>query len=74
MGSNPASQTGMLGLSNGVELMVVSRTLGHESIKTAVEIHGHLQDNQRRQALSSLALCQVELGVDIADARERPAI
>ena len=42
-------------LSNGVEMMVVSRILGHESIKTTVDIYGHLQDNQRRQALSSLA-------------------
>lgn len=42
-------------LSNGVEMMVVSRILGHESIKTTVDIYGHLQDNQRKQALSSLA-------------------
>lgn len=42
-------------LSNGVEMMVVFRILGHESIKTTVDIYGHLQDNQRRQALSSLA-------------------
>ena len=42
-------------LANGVEMMVVSRILGHESIKTTVDIYGHLQDNQRKQALSSLA-------------------
>jgi integrase len=42
-------------LENGVEMMVVSRILGHESIKTTVDIYGHLQDNQRKQALSSLA-------------------
>ena len=42
-------------LANGVEMMVVSRILGHESIKTTVDIYGHLQDNQRKQALTSLA-------------------
>jgi integrase len=42
-------------LANGVEMMVVSRILGHESIKTTVDIYGHLQDSQRRQALTSLA-------------------
>ena len=42
-------------LANGVEMMVVSRILGHESIKTTVDIYGHLRDNQRKQALSSLA-------------------
>ena len=42
-------------LSNGIEMMVVSRILGHESIKTTVDIYGHLQDNQRRHALTSLA-------------------
>jgi hypothetical protein len=42
-------------LANGVEMMVVSRILGHESIKTTVDIYGHLQDGQRRQALTSLA-------------------
>jgi integrase len=42
-------------LSNGVDMMVVSRILGHESIKTTVDIYGHLQDNLRKQALSSLA-------------------
>jgi len=36
-------------------MMVVSRILGHESIKTTVDIYGHLQDNQRKQALTSLA-------------------
>lgn len=42
-------------LSNGIEMLVVSRILGHESIKTTVDIYGHLQDNQRRLALGSLA-------------------
>jgi site-specific recombinase XerD len=42
-------------LANGVEMMVVSRILGHESIKPTVDIYGHIQDNQRRQALTSLA-------------------
>jgi integrase len=42
-------------LANGVEMMVVSRIMGHESIKTTVDIYGHLQDSQRRQALTSLA-------------------
>ena len=42
-------------LANGVEMMVVSRILGHESIKTTVDIYGHMQDNRRKQALSSLA-------------------
>jgi integrase len=42
-------------LTNGIEMLVVSRILGHESIKTTVDIYGHLQDNQRRRALSSLA-------------------
>jgi integrase len=42
-------------LANGVEMMVFSRILGHESIKATVDIYGHLQDNQRKQALSSLA-------------------
>jgi len=42
-------------LANGVEMMVVSRIMGHESIKTTVDIYGHMQDNQRMQALSSLA-------------------
>jgi len=42
-------------LANSVEMMVVSRILGHESIKTTVDIYGHLQDNQRKEALSSLA-------------------
>jgi site-specific recombinase XerD len=42
-------------LANGVEMMVVSRILGHESIKTTVDIYGHLQDSQRKQALTSLA-------------------
>jgi site-specific recombinase XerD len=40
---------------NGVETMVVSRILGHKSIKTTVDIYSHLQDSQRRQALTSLA-------------------
>lgn len=42
-------------LSNGFDMMVVSRILGHESIKTTVDIYGHLQDSLRKQALSSLA-------------------
>ena len=42
-------------LANGVEMMVVSRIMGHESIKTTVDIYGHLQDSQRRQALTFLA-------------------
>ena len=42
-------------LANGVEMMVVSRIVGHESIKPTVDIYGHIQDNQRRQALTSLA-------------------
>ena len=42
-------------LANGVEMMVVSRILGHESIKTTVDIYGHLQDSLRKEALSSLA-------------------
>ena len=42
-------------LTKGTEMLVVSRILGHESIKTTVDIYGHLQDNQRKQALSSLA-------------------
>lgn len=42
-------------LESGVEMYVVSRILGHESIKTTVDIYGHLQDNQRRAALELLA-------------------
>ena len=42
-------------LTKGTEMLVVSRILGHESIKTTVDIYGHLQDDQRKQALSSLA-------------------
>lgn len=42
-------------LSNAVEMMVVSRILCHESIKTTVDIYGHFHDNERRQALSSLS-------------------
>jgi len=39
----------------GVQMIVVSRILGHESIKTTVDIYGHLQDNQRKQAIVTLA-------------------
>ena len=42
-------------LESGVEMYVVSRILGHESIKTTVDIYGHLQDNQRRAALDLLS-------------------
>jgi integrase len=42
-------------LQSGVEMYVVSRILGHESIKTTVDIYGHLQDNQRKAALELLA-------------------
>jgi integrase len=42
-------------LESGVEMYVVSRILGHESIKTTVDIYGHLQDSQRKSALELLA-------------------
>jgi integrase len=42
-------------LQSGVEMYVVSRILGHESIKTTVDIYGHMQDNQMRAALNLLA-------------------
>lgn len=42
-------------LESGVEMYVVSRILGHESIKTTVDIYGHLQDRHRKDALELLA-------------------
>lgn len=42
-------------LESGVEMYVVSRILGHESIKTTVDIYGHLKDTQRKAALELLA-------------------
>lgn len=36
-------------LANGVDMMVVSRILDHESIKTTVDIFRHLQDSLRTQ-------------------------
>lgn len=41
-------------LSKGVEIFVVSRILGHESIQTTVDLYGHLLDESRKRALSLL--------------------
>lgn len=41
-------------LNNGVEILVVSRILGHESIQTTVDLYGHLLDESRRRALEIL--------------------
>ena len=41
-------------LNQGVEILVVSRILGHESIQTTVDLYGHLLDNARKRALNLL--------------------
>lgn len=42
-------------LTSGVDLLVVSRILGHESIQTTVDIYGHVEDSSRKSALALLA-------------------
>lgn len=42
-------------LTSGVDLLVVSRILGHDSIQTTVDIYGHMEDSTRKQALALLA-------------------
>lgn len=41
-------------LNNGVEMIVVSRILGHESIQTTVDLYGHLLDESRKKAMHLL--------------------
>lgn len=42
-------------LNAGVQMLVVSRILGHDSIQTTVDIYGHIEDSSRRSAMSLLA-------------------
>lgn len=42
-------------LTSGVDILVVSRILGHDSIQTTVDIYGHLEDATRKSALALLA-------------------
>ncbi|MEY4409247.1 MAG: hypothetical protein RLZZ138_498 [Actinomycetota bacterium] len=42
-------------LTSGVDMLVVSRILGHESIQTTVDIYGHVEDSSRKSALALLA-------------------
>ena len=42
-------------LTSGVDILVVSRILGHNSIQTTVDIYGHIQDSTRKHALALLA-------------------
>ncbi len=42
-------------LTSGVDLLVVSRILGHDSIQTTVDIYGHMEDSSRKSALALLA-------------------
>jgi integrase len=39
-------------LTSGVDALVVSRILGHDSIQTTVDIYGHLEDATRKSALA----------------------
>ena len=42
-------------LTAGVDMLTVSRILGHDSIQTTVDIYGHIEDKSRKLALSLLA-------------------
>lgn len=42
-------------LTSGVDILVVSRILGHDSIQTTVDIYGHMEDSTRKSALALLA-------------------
>lgn len=42
-------------LTSGVDMLTVSRILGHDSIQTTVDIYGHIEDKSRKSALSLLA-------------------
>jgi site-specific recombinase XerD len=42
-------------LTSGVDHLVVSRILGHDSIQTTVNIYGHMEDSSRKSALALLA-------------------
>lgn len=42
-------------IGSGVDLLVTSRILGHDSIQTTVDIYGHVEDESRRAALAKLA-------------------
>jgi integrase len=42
-------------LASGVPLEVVSRVLGHASIRITADVYGHIMDPQRQQAAEAMS-------------------
>jgi len=42
-------------LRNGAPLITVSRLMRHKNIKTTADVYGHVGDEQRREAVDTLA-------------------
>ena len=51
-------------LTNGVPLFMVSRLMGHASIKTTADIYGHLLQGTDREAIESFKSLSVEESVE----------